>query len=225
MFLKNGSRGSNVRLLQEHLASMGYYDFEIDGMFGPATQAAVLEFQVQNALNADGIVGPRTFKLLGMEKPIPPKIIPVPVGRKEVYRIFGDPLDSGWWQEWGAFCETPKELNHCFTYRWKGMHGFWCNRVLVAKFQRVYRKIVMQGLAQELKTFDGCYNLRYIRGGSKLSTHSWAIAVDHNAEENPLGAEPQIDMGIVAIFEAEGFVWGGRFQRKDSMHVQYAKKM
>jgi g-D-glutamyl-meso-diaminopimelate peptidase len=31
-----------------------------DGIFGSRTQAAVLQFQRQNGLSADGIVGPRT---------------------------------------------------------------------------------------------------------------------------------------------------------------------
>lgn len=54
--LQIGSNGSFVSLLQQQLTSMGYYSGAIDGDFGPVTQAAVIEAQVDFGLVPNGIV-------------------------------------------------------------------------------------------------------------------------------------------------------------------------
>jgi hypothetical protein len=58
--LQNGSQGPRVRRLQESLRSLGYLDDEPDGDFGPRTEDAVRDFQADNGLNDDGIVGTLT---------------------------------------------------------------------------------------------------------------------------------------------------------------------
>jgi len=55
MLLKKGSKGDEVKKLQESL------NITVDGDFGPATELAVMRFQAQQGLEADGIVGPKTF--------------------------------------------------------------------------------------------------------------------------------------------------------------------
>lgn len=61
--LKTASRGTDVITAQELLkASSARID--ADGVFGPATQAAVRSFQSAKGLKADGIVGPRTWGAL-----------------------------------------------------------------------------------------------------------------------------------------------------------------
>jgi len=57
--IKRGSKGKAVKVLQVILGGL-----DIDGSFGPATQASVLAFQKNHGLEADGIVGPRTWKAL-----------------------------------------------------------------------------------------------------------------------------------------------------------------
>lgn len=53
--------GEAVTQLQTRLANLGYYDGPISGVFGELTQAAVINFQQQNGLSPDGIVGAETF--------------------------------------------------------------------------------------------------------------------------------------------------------------------
>ncbi|KKK39058.1 hypothetical protein WQ57_04530 [Mesobacillus campisalis] len=65
--LKKGMRGAEVRNLQRILTNKGYSTKGIDGVFGPATEAAVKKFQKAKKLKADGIVGPATKKALGMK--------------------------------------------------------------------------------------------------------------------------------------------------------------
>ena len=60
MLLKNGSRGSDVKLLQEFL------NLDADGIFGKGTEAAVKAFQQANGLTVDGIVGTSTWDTMGV---------------------------------------------------------------------------------------------------------------------------------------------------------------
>jgi putative chitinase len=64
MLLKNGSKGEDVKKLQEKLG------VEAIGTFGPKTEAAVKAWQKANGLNDDGVVGDATWsKLFGESKP------------------------------------------------------------------------------------------------------------------------------------------------------------
>lgn len=62
--LQNGSRGERVLELQTRLKTLGYYDGELDGQFGAGTQMAVLAFQQENGLAADGLAGEETLRVL-----------------------------------------------------------------------------------------------------------------------------------------------------------------
>ena len=62
--VRQGDRGVYVRYLQEKLTSKLYPLGTIDGIFGSATQNAVIQFQQENGLGVDGIVGPRTWEVV-----------------------------------------------------------------------------------------------------------------------------------------------------------------
>jgi len=98
---------------------------------------------------------------------------------------------------------------------------FYANAYIKEVLEAVFQEIVDAGLVDKLKTFDGCICHRYIRGGRRLSVHSWGMAVDFNAFENMMGKRPKMDRKIVKIFEKYGFIWGGRWRRPDGMHFQY----
>ena len=61
MLLKKGSRGPDVRELQEALG------LAADGIFGSGTEAAVKKFQKENDLAVDGLVGRGTWEMLGLD--------------------------------------------------------------------------------------------------------------------------------------------------------------
>lgn len=63
---KMGSRGDEVRRIQQKLKSMGYYTGSVDGIYGSQTQNAVRKFQRDNGLTVDGIAGPKTLSYLGI---------------------------------------------------------------------------------------------------------------------------------------------------------------
>ncbi|NEQ45263.1 MAG: peptidoglycan-binding protein [Leptolyngbya sp. SIOISBB] len=62
--LRQGMVGPAVARVQESLRDRGFYDGAIDGIFGPATEAAVMEFQISTQLADDGVVGPATWQAL-----------------------------------------------------------------------------------------------------------------------------------------------------------------
>lgn len=62
--LKEGSKGDEVKSLQQKLEILGLYDGVIDGNFGSETTEAVKAFQKLNGLTVDGVVGPRMWDVL-----------------------------------------------------------------------------------------------------------------------------------------------------------------
>ncbi len=60
--LKEGSVSAAVTDLQERLITLGYLTGSADGVFGTKTALALISFQKQNGLTADGIAGTRTLK-------------------------------------------------------------------------------------------------------------------------------------------------------------------
>ncbi len=56
-----GSTGPNVKLIQSLLRRIGYDPGPVDGSFGPRTRQAVIDFQRDNGLTPDGIIGPLTW--------------------------------------------------------------------------------------------------------------------------------------------------------------------
>ena len=61
-----GSRGEEVKAIQERLQERGLYNGDIDGVYGAQTKNAVKKFQKQQGLTQDGIAGPATLKKLGI---------------------------------------------------------------------------------------------------------------------------------------------------------------
>jgi hypothetical protein len=62
--LKRGTKGEDVKLLQQALVQLGYDPKGVDGSFGPGCEAAIKQFQKDNKLEVDGIAGPNTHRLL-----------------------------------------------------------------------------------------------------------------------------------------------------------------
>ncbi len=61
--LKRGSVGEAVKSLQENLSKIGH-DVDVDGIYGPKTEAAVRELQKATGLDVDGMAGVDTMTKL-----------------------------------------------------------------------------------------------------------------------------------------------------------------
>jgi len=96
----------------------------------------------------------------------------------------------------------------------------YCNKDMVAPLSKAFKALIDTGKVNELKTWDGCFNIRKKRGLSSMSMHSWGLAVDVNAFENGLNQTPKLSAGFVKCFTDNGFEWGGEWKRKDGMHFE-----
>ena len=71
---KIGSQGEEVRQIQLQLKNLGYFNDKIDGIYGKQTKEAVIKFQMDNNLIADGIAGTKTLEKLNITSNSSPNI-------------------------------------------------------------------------------------------------------------------------------------------------------
>jgi len=141
---------------------------------------------------------------------------------------YGEIKDQKWVNE-GAWMTVyvvpidiaPKWIN---TATGKGTGKIYVNKDMKTALDQALCSLRASGLLSELKTFDGCFCVRDVRGvPGKTSWHSYGLAIDVNAAENALGKDPKLSTGFVKCFTDAGFTWGGTFSRKDGMHFQFAE--
>lgn len=96
----------------------------------------------------------------------------------------------------------------------------YCNKLMPAALTNAFANLIYRHLEDQLKTWDGCFNIRTKRGGRTTSLHAWGVAIDVNASENPFGKKPKMSAEFVKAFEDAGFDWGGYWAKPDGMHFQ-----
>ena len=120
----------------------------------------------------------------------------------QLYEAFGDPyttLDEGLYM---TLWKVPKwATKHIKTIPQK----IYCNTELPIMLETSFHNILEGGLEKEVKTWDGCFQVRPIRGYEKkvrdfikkgefkkamiyMSTHSWGFGIDINAAWNGFGS-------------------------------------
>jgi hypothetical protein len=87
-------------------------------------------------------------------------------------------------------------------------------------------------LAPFVARLGGTFNERNIAGTDRPSAHSYGIAIDLNDAlsnywrwEKSGAWKNRIPQAIVDAFEAEGFIWGGRWYHFDTMHFEYRPEL
>lgn len=91
------------------------------------------------------------------------------------------------------------------------------------------------GLLPFFKGLGGTWHWRRIARSRSLSTHAFGIAIDLNVERSnywrwqrpkkPLKWVNRYPQAIIDAFEAEGFIWGGRWIHYDTMHFEYRPEL
>jgi hypothetical protein len=114
--------------------------------------------------------------------------------------------------------DVPTELEHGAIPK-----RIYCNRDLIGPLGQAFANVISRGLVAEIRTWDGCFNIRRKRGGTTSSLHSWGIAIDINAAWNGFGKTPTMSKELVKCFTDAGFDWGGDWTKKDGMHFQLAR--
>ncbi|HAI86751.1 MAG TPA: hypothetical protein DCL63_07165 [Firmicutes bacterium] len=64
--IEPGAKGSYVYAIQLRLAKLGYKHAGVDGVYGPATERAIMQLQRDKGLPVTGIVDMQTYQALGM---------------------------------------------------------------------------------------------------------------------------------------------------------------
>ena len=97
-----------------------------------------------------------------------------------------------------------------------------CNRFLFPQLTAALQEIQDRGLADEIhpEEYAGCYYPRFIAGSTKLSNHSFGLALDLNVPGNQRGTVGEMDRTVVSIFKKWGFGWGGDWGYTDPMHFE-----
>src|SRR6185369_7565160 len=105
----------------------------------------------------------------------------------------------------------------------------YCNKDFGVVVDKWLTALYEHKLLEEIKTWDGCFNVRKMRGINALSLHAFGIAIDINASHNPLNVsrEQCVLKGLVPFTEEFvkvsrnivdcGWDWSSRF---DGMHFQ-----
>lgn len=247
MLLYKGSRGESVKKLQQKLKDLHLYDGKVEGVFGPVTEESVKWYQKNNGLLVDGVVGRQTWNsLFPPEKQISSNStsktktgsiisqsisstddpLTTPPPQSTCFDVYGDFLDESWDKNNLVVVDlsfVKESLSHVKNLEHETLFGFWAHKLVAPKFVKAFQNIVDRGLSDQMKTFDGCLNKRKMRNSNQWSMHSWGIAVDVNASENPLGEKKYaMTEDLAKCFEDVGFIWGGRWKYPDAMHFQYA---
>lgn len=142
--------------------------------------------------------------------------------RSQLDTLYGSPHPVDGWPEeakFMMFAVVPPEL---YARGWP--KHIYCHREMHQALEFALSAVVIRGLADQLKTFDGCFCIRATRGQTYASVHSWGLAIDINAATNQLGTAGDISDELAACFTDQGFVWGKTFHRQDPMHFQFVNE-
>ena len=142
----------------------------------------------------------------------------------QCYKKYGAPTDEKFMVLW----DVPKELEIGVIPK-----RIYCNKDMIEPLTKAFQNLIKTGLVKELKTWDGCFNIRNKRGARSMSLHSWGVAVDLNSSDNQfgktyeqlkkIGKNPFTD-GFLQCFRSAGFDCGGDWVKNpDRMHFQLRK--
>jgi hypothetical protein len=138
-------------------------------------------------------------------------------------------------QVFGEFAATPQANpayltidpawvdRHIVTTRVPLLGTITCNRVLIPMVRGALQAVIDAGLASEIKVYSGCWVARTVARSPTAppSDHAYGAAIDINAPYSPYGQPPNMNAGVVRIFESWGFNWGGDFLIPDGHHFEF----
>lgn len=219
--LKNGKKGSAVKRWQLFLIGQGFDPGKVDGVFGPGTEKATIEFQRKHRLDPDGVVGNQTYgqaMLLGFELVSdsaddaktgpnwPPKPGFPPLlsnsARQEVFGKYSyqhDPSPDNPdritildnWERENIVTVETPQLAGVKGAPRTGKVRF--HRLASDQFRTLWKEWEDAGLLDRVLTWEGSFTPRFIRGSrTTLSNHAFGSAFDINYEWNRLGTQPAL---------------------------------
>jgi hypothetical protein len=141
--------------------------------------------------------------------------------QKQLIEKFGDPYKDHltFERKWMELWDIPKEINDAIPAL---PNKVYINYLLIAPLETTLRELIAIGLHKEIKTWDGCFNIRKKRGSSSISTHAWGIAIDMNAAWNPFRGKVTWSQEFLDVWRKNKWICGADWSAnsKDGMHFQ-----
>jgi hypothetical protein len=135
---------------------------------------------------------------------------------KDCFAKYGDPSANE--RRFMIVWDVPTALEHGAIPK-----RIYCNKDLIPLLEKAFKNVNDRGISIQIKTWDGCFNIRRKRGAASMSLHSWGLAIDINAAWNGFGKKPTMSPELVKCFTDAGLDWGGVWKRADGMHFQIGK--
>jgi len=141
--------------------------------------------------------------------------------QKQLIEKFGNPYENRakFEKKWMELWDIPKEINDAIPAL---PNKIYINYLVIVPFEDTLRELMAADLHKEIKTWDGCFNIRLKRGSSGISTHSFGIAVDLNASWNPFRGKVTWSKEFLDVWRNNGWICGADWSKKnvDGMHFQ-----
>lgn len=130
------------------------------------------------------------------------------------------PPDAKYVKEWCFIWDVKSDFS------WFPVGHFLVNKDFKRVLYDAFATLEAKGIHTEIKTFDGCYNDRSVRGSGAVSLHAWAAACDLNAATNGMVVNPTPAQRkgtwsdkFIATMNGAGLFFGGDFKKRaDPMH-------
>jgi hypothetical protein len=149
--------------------------------------------------------------------------IEFPIYQSELVDLFGKPNKNAPWLKFIDLSQYKDQLSHVKGY-WErtddGRWGFTGHELLDIMLPPVIETLIDRDKIRELRTFDGCFNIRKMTSGVSWSVHSWGLAVDFNASSNPYGGDVSFSDAYLACWADNGWECGALWNTPDGMHCQ-----
>ncbi len=150
-------------------------------------------------------------------RPLNYEVLPPPGDYAQLRRLYGNPDNADRFER-EYIVSRPHELSNGSTIHVRS------HIAIADRISRVFAALKASGHLSQIKTYDGCFNIRKVRGGAALSLHSWGLAVDVNAAEFPLGSHAHQPPELVAAFARENMLCGEAFRHRcDAMHFEFCR--
>jgi hypothetical protein len=127
---------------------------------------------------------------------------------------YGNPSDPLFEQKWMTAWNIKAD------FKWFPKKTIYIHKDFKDLLLPAFQKLEQLNLHTEIKSFDGCFNIRLVRGSKRVySIHSWGCAIDLNALDNPLASEGKWSKAFIEVMVNATIYCGQNWiGRKDPMH-------
>lgn len=183
------------------------------------TRTEIIALQTRIGTKPDGIWGDVSTAVCQRHlRSLMPTPHPWPTSDEaSVIRRFGEPGDTE------QLVNLPV-IGLGVKYAGKPVRTIRCHRLVASSLVEIIDEIASSPAAWILGQYAGCYNVRPMRDGSRLSKHAWGIAIDFAPATNALRTHwpraASMPIEAMEAFAKQGWLAAGAFWSRDAMHFE-----